>query len=111
MQVYEKSADPAYFCGHWNGSPVEIGDGKHVSIPEGEVLHHHPYYEYYVVLEGQAELEVDGKVVKMEAGQVIMVEPGENHKVISISPEGARWIIVKERSEPDSKVIPGVDAV
>lgn len=105
MRIYERSQGRGYFCGHWNGSPLEIGDGKLVDVPEGEVTHSHPYHEYYVVLEGEAKLEVEGQTVEMRAGQVVMVEPGERHRVVGISEQGARWIIVKERSAPDSKVI------
>jgi hypothetical protein len=37
-----------------------------------------------------------------------MVEPGEKHRVVSVDPEvGVRWVIIKERSAPDSKhVVP-----
>lgn len=57
------------FCGYWNGSPVEIGEGTLTSVPPTEVRHSHPYHEYYVVLEGQAELDVEGSTVPMTAGR------------------------------------------
>lgn len=34
-----------------------------------------------------------------------MVEPGEAHQVLRVSPGGCRWVMIKERSEPDSKVL------
>jgi hypothetical protein len=34
---------------------------------------------------------------------VVMVEPGERHQVVAIGEGGARWIVIKERSEADSK--------
>ena len=52
MQIYEKKNSPV-FCGHWNGSPVEIGEGRLTAVPESEVRHKHAYHEYYVVLEGE----------------------------------------------------------
>lgn len=82
------------FCGHWNGSPVEVGFLPHplTEVPSSEVLHHHDYYEYYVVLEGHAELEVEGRTVPLRADTVVMVEPGERHRIRSVDPEtGARW--------------------
>ena len=105
MKIYERPEGRGYFCGHWNGSPLEIGDGALPEVPPGEVRHHHPYHEYYVVLEGAAILEVEGKAIERKAGQGVMVEPGENHQVVSISDQGARWVIIKERSEPNSKVV------
>ncbi len=103
MRVYERSGSHL-LCGHWNGSPVEIGlTGRLTHIPDSEVLHHHDYHEYYVVLEGSAELDVEGAAVPLVAGSVVMVEPGERHELTSIGPQGVRWVIIKQRSIPNSK--------
>lgn len=105
MRIYV-SSDSHLFCGHWNGSPVEIGflPKPLKKVPDSEVMHYHDYREYYVVLEGRAELEVEGERVTLRGGSVIMVEPGERHRVVFVDPEvGARWVIIKERSEPNSK--------
>lgn len=102
MQIYEQE-NSHLFCGHWNGLPVEIGEGRLTAVPPGEVRHKHPYHEYYVVLEGEAELEVNGRVLPIKAGMVVMVEPGEWHQIISVS--NARWVIIKERSQPNSKIV------
>lgn len=104
MRTYEKH-ESHLFCGHWNGSPVEIGEGRLTRVPASEVRHKHPYHENYVVLEGEAELEVDGRRVPLQAGTIVMIEPEEWHQVVSISDGGARWVIIKECSQPNSKVI------
>jgi len=94
---------PGWVCGHWNGSPVEIGMGPRIEVGSYDVMHHHPYCEYYVVLEGEAELEVEGEQVPLRAGVVVMVEPGERHMVTSVGDGGAHWIVIKERSAPGTK--------
>ena len=92
------------FCGHWNGSPVEIGlTALLTEVPATERLHYHDYHEYYVILKGSGRLEVDGLTVLLEAGSTVMVEPGEPHQVVDVGPQGIQWVIIKERSEPDSK--------
>ncbi len=49
-------------------------------------------------------LEVEEQRVPLRGGTVVMVEPGERHRVVFVDPEvGARWVIIKERSEPNSK--------
>lgn len=107
MKLYEVVDDtPAWVCGHWNGSPIEIGLGFRSDTGPHEVRHHHPYCEYYVVLEGSAVIEVGTKHVPVRAGMVLMVEPGERHQVLSVGEGGARWVAIKERSEPNSKEIP-----
>lgn len=74
-------------------------------VPDTEVVHHHPYAEYYIVTHGAGALEVDGEHVPLVAGSVVMVEAGERHRVAAVGPEGVRWIVVKEKSVPNSKVV------
>jgi len=106
MRVYPRSERP-WRCGHWNGSPIEIIFGHHVTgVPEGEAYHYHDFHEYYVVLHGRATLHIEGQDVPMEAESVVMVQPGERHRVMWVDPDAdAQWIVVKERSTPDGKVV------
>ena len=109
MRLYYKSEEsqdaPAWICGHWNGSPLEIGMGLRSGVGANEIRHYHPYREYFIVLEGSAELEVEGTIVPLRAGMIVMIEPSERHQVTSVSPPGARWVVIKERSEPDTKYL------
>ena len=103
MKTYTRT-DSHLMCGHWNGSPIEIGLTELLlQVPETERLHYHDYHEYYVVLEGGGDLEVEGDVVRLTAGSTTMVEPGEKHRIVSVGPNGIRWVIIKEGSLPDSK--------
>ena len=106
MQIY-RQRDSHLFCGHWNGSPVEIGVTSLLTqIPTTEVYHYHDYHEYYVVLEGRAALVVEAETVPLEAGTVVMVQPGERHRVSWVDPHvGVRWVIIKQCSAPNSKHI------
>jgi mannose-6-phosphate isomerase-like protein (cupin superfamily) len=106
MRVYRKTDSP-WRCGFWNGSPVEILVSDHFRvIPQSKRYHYHDYHEYYVMLHGRARLLVEGREVPVEANSVLMVQPGERHRVTWVDPdEGARWVVVKERSHPDGKVI------
>ena len=107
MKIYqtENGSTPSWICGHWNGSPLEIGMGLRTEVGDSEVMHYHDYREYYIVLEGEAELKVEGEQIPLQAGMVVMVEPGEKHMVSSIGKTGAHWIVIKERSEPNSKYV------
>jgi len=106
VKRYAKGASHL-LCGHWNGSPVEIGLGDLIRhVPAGEARHLHAYYEYYLVLEGRGALEVEGETVPLEPNTVVMVEPGERHRVASVDPDvGMRWVIVKQVSAPNSKTL------
>jgi mannose-6-phosphate isomerase-like protein (cupin superfamily) len=106
MRIYRRSGRYSY-CGFWNGSPIEVSvPEREYSLPEEQKPHHHPYHEYYINLDGYGELEVEGEIIPLTPGMVVMVEPGEKHRVVSVCPErGGRWVVVKERSEPDSKFV------
>jgi mannose-6-phosphate isomerase-like protein (cupin superfamily) len=106
VRIYEKAGSP-WRCGFWNGSPLEIlVSERFTAVPPGERYHYHPYHEYYVVLHGRATLHVEGRDVPMAADTVIMVQPGERHRVDWVDPDaGVRWVVVKERSHPDGKIV------
>lgn len=107
MRIYQESESP-WRCGHWNGSPIEIGltSGVITRIRAGEAYHYHDFHEYYVVLHGRATLCIEGNDVPLTAGIVVMVQPGERHRLTWIDPDaGAQWIVIKERSAPGSKII------
>lgn len=106
MKVYEKGETQMY-CGYWNGSPIEVGLIPTIyNVPKREVVHSHPYREYYVIISGKGLLKVEDKEIKLEKNTVVMVEPHEKHEVTWIDPtEGIRWVIVKEKSDPNGKII------
>jgi len=106
MNIYRR-VNGHLLCGHWNGSPVEIGlNGVMKSVPRGEAYHFHEYHEYYVILRGRGALNVEGRGVPLEADTVVMIPLGERHCVTWVDPdEGIQWVIIKERSAPDSKMV------
>ena len=106
MEIYHKTGD-FLVCGYLNGSPLEIIVPELMTeVYRNEVYHYHPYHEYYIILQGRARLKVEGREAPMEAGTIIMVAPGERHRVTWVDPDmGVKWIVVKERSAPDTKIL------
>ena len=106
MRVYRKM-NGHLLCGHWNGSPIEIGlTGVLRDVPESEACHYHDYHEYYVILQGKGMLSVEGCNIPLEPNIVIMVQPKERHRMAWIDPdEGIQWVVIKERSVPNSKIV------
>ena len=99
MQIFRRPAEGPLRCDERHGSPLKIIVPPHLrAVPPGEVLHSHPYHEYYIVLEGRGMLEVEGRTVPLEADTVVMVQPGERHRVVAVDAEqGIRWVVVGER--------------
>ena len=106
MKIYKKE-NSHLFCGHWNGSPVEIGITDLIMTrPSTEILHYHEYYEYYAVLHGYGKINVDGNEVELKPNSLVKIEPYEKHEVIWVDPDhGIQWIIIKQKSLPHSKKI------
>jgi len=53
MKTYSRTPHTGHLlCGHWNGSPLEIGltGGTVTAVPRGEAYHYHDYHEYYIIL-------------------------------------------------------------
>ena len=92
-------------CGHWVGSPPEIGITDLLrDVPPTERRHYHDFHQYYAIIEGSVVIDVEGEQLTVNASQVLMVEPGEQHEVVAVNPEtGVRWVIIKEQSRLDGK--------
>lgn len=66
--------------------PIKVG-GVHYFEP-GEVSHegeHHTHDEpeVFVALSGRAKLLIDGREHPFEAGDVVVIEPGEEHHIVA----------------------------
>lgn len=106
MRIYRKM-NSHLLCGHWNGSPIEVGLAEIMkTVPENETYHYHDYHEYYVILQGKGILNVEGRKISLEPNIAVMIQPGERHRIAWIDPiVGVQWVIIKERSAPNSKTI------
>ncbi len=101
MKKY-KPNENGWFCGYWNQSPLQI---KHSSGRplKTESFHKHPFAEYYFVLNGKLTLQIDKKVVEVNQLGLIMIEAGEQHKIIDKTPSECSYLIIKEKSYPQNK--------
>lgn len=44
--------------------------------------HRHDSHEVFVILQGRGEIEINGRRQPIEAGDVLVIEPGEEHYLI-----------------------------
>ena len=54
--------------------------------PEGVEVHHHDFYEVYYLLSGQVEYWVEGRIITLKPGDVLLIGPMELHRPM-IGPE------------------------
>lgn len=50
--------------------------------PNTVEVHHHDFYEIYFLLSGQVEYWVEGRIVRMEPGDLLLISPMELHRPI-----------------------------
>ena len=48
--------------------------------PDPVEVHHHDFYEVYFLLGGQVEYWVDGRIIRMEPGDLLLINPMELHR-------------------------------
>lgn len=56
--------------------------------PGGVEVHHHDFYEVYYLLGGQVEYWVEGRIIRMQPGDLLLINPMELHRPI-IKPESS----------------------
>lgn len=71
-------AVPGYLIDRGGVSQYPAGERTH---PEGPHVHTVP--EVFCILQGSGQVEIDGVPTPFEAGDVLLIEPGEDHHLIS----------------------------
>lgn len=82
-------------CGDFNDAPLKIARAITGNVLERETTHSHHGFEFYMFLKGKAELEVEDKVIVVEKGDVILIESGENHRILNVLEE-IDYITIKD---------------
>lgn len=63
--------------------------------PEGVEVHHHDFYEVYHLLEGHVDYWVEGRILSMEPGDLLLINPMELHRpVIEAGKQGYERIVL-----------------
>ena len=71
------------------------GEGKHV----------HDDREVFCIMQGQGEIEIDGRREPVHAGEVLVIEPGEDHHLIGDPdhPMINLWFHCSDEPHPDQR--------
>ena len=56
----------------------------------GVEVHHHDFYEVYYLLDGQVEYWVDGRIIRMKPGDLLLINPQELHRPL-VGSDGDRY--------------------
>lgn len=91
---------PGKYIVHGGLSFHKVGWRTH---PEGE--HVHADSEVFCIMQGQGEIEIDGRREPLHAGEVLVIEPGEEHHIIGdpAHPIINLWFHCSDAPHPDQR--------
>ncbi len=101
MKKYTTNED-GWFCGYWNNSPLQIKYSENRPLKNEDAHCHKDFAEYYLVLDGTLTLEINLKKVELKKQDLVMIEKGEDHRIVKKS-ESCSYLIIKEKSYPNNK--------
>lgn len=91
IQSIDKAQPKGWFVGPWNSDlPIPIGYAN-----EGiDLLHYHEQmYEIYLVARGWSTAVVNNQSITLQAGDILVLEPGEVHTFKESSPDYLHFVI------------------
>lgn len=92
-------------AGSFNGSTLAIARAVAKEVLPGEKEHfHHSATEYYIFLRGKAEISVGDDSIEVSGGDVLVIDPGEIHRIIRIIEE-IDYITVRDSIADDKRFI------
>lgn len=105
--AFPDTADGVRVCDPDSGADVVINHASRTKVRDNEKMHcHRKGKEYYIVTKGCAEIEVDGKPIKVKTGEVLMVDADEWHGISKIIGE-TDYIVIKTEPDPRDKITKG----
>ncbi len=66
----------------------------HTEPGQGPRLHHHPYDETVIILEGRVRVQVGDEAIEGGAGDIVVGPPGVPHGFTNLGPGQARLVCI-----------------
>ena len=93
MRVEKANPDAAkgWYLGPWNSELNAAVGYAHAAIDEPHL--HQRTTEIYLVARGHAEARIEDETVRLEPGDILVVEPGEAHTMLVCSPDYLHFVV------------------
>ena len=93
MRVEKADPDAAkgWYLGPWNSALNAAVGYAHAAIDEPHL--HRRTTEIYLVARGHAEARIENETVHLDPGDVLVVEPGEAHTMLTSSPDYLHFVV------------------
>ena|SRR2546423_5956518 len=80
---------------------------KQERMPVGtsEALHYHQYsQQFFYILKGKAQFEVEGSTSEVNSGEGIHIEAGKKHRIINNSQEDLEFILCSQPATANDRI-------
>lgn len=111
MKIFNKQAkgkDGEFYFGDYDAIDISISYAHITPDSLSDSLHYHKKaQEYYIVIAGTGLLEVEGHMVELQENTVVMVEPGEKHRIIAATSDILDVLVIATPKIDGDKVMIG----
>ncbi|MBN2345467.1 MAG: cupin domain-containing protein [Candidatus Aminicenantes bacterium] len=84
------------------GLPIQLGVRSGAALSARKHLHK-TLAEYFLLLAGELKLQVNEATLEMKKGDLVVVEPGETHRVLSATPDTRLLLLMPPPVENDKE--------
>ncbi len=90
-QTPDRNVAKGWFVGPWNSAvPIPVG---YANEGVNELHQHDQMFEIYLVARGTSTAVVNQQIIQLQAGDMLVVEPGETHSFGHSSPDYFHFVI------------------
>jgi mannose-6-phosphate isomerase-like protein (cupin superfamily) len=94
-----------WLAGPWDGGALAVSVGfANAGIDEPHV--HEQVSEIYLVARGRSSVRVEQETVELQAGDVLVVEPGEAHTFLESSDDYFHFVVHSPGLAGDKEAVP-----
>ncbi len=91
LKHVEVQSAKGWYAGPWDRSFLLPVGYAHAGIDDPHL--HRRMTEVYLIARGTADVRVDQETIRVEAGDMLVVEPGEAHTFLANSPEYFHFVL------------------
>jgi mannose-6-phosphate isomerase-like protein (cupin superfamily) len=109
IEKSDPNAVKGWYAGPWDSAlTISVGYAN-AGVDQPHV--HSRVTEIYMVARGTSEMRVERDVIALEAGDVLVVEPGEAHTFLSSSPDYFHFVahvpgLMGEEARAEKELVP-----
>lgn len=99
---------PGAFTYREEGMPLRVNVNQFESgqeFPFDPVHYHETRTTFFIVLEGELQVEVSGEIINVTPEKALVVEPKEHYRTLGFGLEGGKFIVIGDHNEDDRIIV------